>query len=194
VRERFRAKRKMRWLWAALLAGCLVVAPEGALAACAAQEVQGLLDGGAVFPKFAVLGRAEWELSNATLVMLRVVDLEELRAQGIGYVAELAARYSGAVLVVPSSLSPTVDDVSKSVLAGVSTRERLLCSLSSTVLEEGNTFFDATVGECWVAGVAWRHRSVFVVGVCTFELTRVRPSLSKLDPLVGRGRNGPGVR
>jgi hypothetical protein len=68
----------MRWagvLARALLSGAAAAAPQRAGAACAAlavNETQALLEGGAVFQAFAVLGRAEWELSSATLVALRV--------------------------------------------------------------------------------------------------------------------------
>jgi hypothetical protein len=79
----------MRWaegLARALLACAVAAAPQRACAACVAlavNETQALLDGGAVFQKFAVLGRAEWELTNTTLVALRREDLEQLRVRGV---------------------------------------------------------------------------------------------------------------
>ncbi len=143
----------MRWagvLTRALLAGAAAAAPQRAGAACAAlavNETQALLEGGAVFQAFAVLGRAEWELSSATLVALRGDDLKQLRMRGVAYASELAARYRDAVLVVPLALDSLVGEVSRTLFAELSARERMLCLLSSVVLEERNTFYKATIGK-----------------------------------------------
>ncbi len=97
-----------------------------------------------MFQKFASLGRAEWELANTTLVALRREDLEQLRVRGVAYTRELAARFRDAVLVVPLALDSLISEVSKSLFTNVASRERMLCSLSSVVLEERHTFMLAT--------------------------------------------------
>jgi hypothetical protein len=151
----------MRWagvLARALLAGAAAAAPQRAGAACAAlavDETQALLEGGAVWQAFAVLGRAEWEVSNATLVALRGDELEQLRLRGVVFAAELAARYRDAVLFVPLALDSLVGEVSRTLFADLSAREKMLCLLNSVVLEERNTFY-YTVGKTTSVHVFFR--------------------------------------
>ena len=181
----------MRWagvLARAVLACAAAAAPQRACAACAAlavNETQALLNNGAVFQKFSSLGRAEWELTNTTLVVLRREDLEQLRMRGNAYTLELAARFRDAVLVAPLALDLYISDVSKSLFANVASRERMLCSLSSVVLEERHTFMSATFG----MSVFFRAR--FPLADQSRCALHMLDSVPEPGPVVGTGGASP---
>jgi hypothetical protein len=88
--------------------------------------------------------------------VLRGDDLEQLRKRGVAYASELTARYRDAVLVVPLALDSLVGEVSRTLFADLSARERMLCLLNSVVLEERNTFFRATFGKATSVHVFFR--------------------------------------
>jgi hypothetical protein len=113
---------------------------------------QALSGGDAVMQFYASLGRPAWELHNATLRVMCAVELEQLRAQGPGFVDELAQRFTGAVMLVTKETT--------SLLSGVgaatswtgrrgTTDDELLCRISPVVVWEANSFFDATF-RAWV--------------------------------------------
>ena len=113
---------------------------------------QALSGGDAVMQFYASLGRPAWELHNATLRVMRAVEIEQLRALGPGFVDELAQRFTGAVMLVTKETTPLVSGV------GAATRwsgrrgtsdDELLCRISPVVVREADSFFEATFS-AWV--------------------------------------------
>ena len=96
---------------------------------------------------YASLGRPTWELHNATLRVLRAVEIEQLRALGPGFVDELAQRFTGAVMLVTKESTPLMYGVGAAASwtgrQGTSDEE-LLCRISPVVVWEADSFFEAT--------------------------------------------------
>ncbi len=113
---------------------------------------QALSGGNAVMQFYASLGRPAWELHNATLRVLRAVEIEQLRVLGPGFVDELAQRFTGAVMLVTKETSPLVSGVGAATpwigRRGASDDE-LLCRISPVVVWEADSFFEATY-RTWV--------------------------------------------
>ncbi len=105
------------------------------------EEEQELLralgDGRDVFQSFKVIGSAEWEVRNQTLVPLRVDDTMELIESDGSRAAAVAAKYQGAVLFVSRAVSLMIPN---------NDYPRLLCASSRTVVIAVENFYSATVG------------------------------------------------
>ena len=116
---------------------------------------QALSGGNAVMQFYASLGRPAWELHNATLRVMRAVEIEQLRALGPGFVDELAQRFTGAVMLVTKESTPLVSGVGAATpwtgRRGTSDDE-LMCRISPVVVWEAGSFFEATFRACraWV--------------------------------------------
>ena len=134
-----RGSREMRcgaWL-AAALAMC------GVRGASAGQEeeeqelLRALEDGHDVFQAFKVIGSAEWEVHNQTLVPLSVDDVMELIESDGSRAPAVAEKYQGVVLFVSRAVSLMMPN---------NDYRRLLCATSRTVVIAAENFYGATVG------------------------------------------------
>jgi hypothetical protein len=94
-----------------------------------------------VWQGFKMMGPAEWELSDTTVVALSEEDAEQVRVLGTGYAAgELAEKYRGTVLVATSRVQEILFDC-----GGCNVNERL-CAISPAVLVVRENWFFGTYG------------------------------------------------
>ncbi len=102
------------------------------------QELLRALEGGRdVFQAYKVIGSAEWEVHNQTLVPLRVEDAMELIESDGSRAPAVADKYRGAVVFV-----------SRAVVLMFSNDNYLMlwCAISSTLVIAAENFYGATVG------------------------------------------------
>jgi hypothetical protein len=102
------------------------------------QELLRALENGRdVFQAFKVIGSAEWEVRNQTLVSLRVEDAMELIESDGSRAPAVADKYQGAVVFV-----------SRAVVQMFSNDNylRLLCATGPTLVIAAENFYRATVG------------------------------------------------
>ena len=102
------------------------------------QELLCALENGRdVFQALKVIGSAEWEVRNLTLVPLRVDDAMELIESDGSRAQAVAEKYQGAVLFVSQAVI---------LLFPGHEYQRLLCASSRTVVIAVENFYGATIG------------------------------------------------
>ena len=90
-----------------------------------------------MFQAFKVIGSAEWEVRNQTLVSLRVEDAIALIESDGSRAPIVAEKYQGAALFVSRAVSQMFPN---------NKRQRLLCASSRALVIAGENFYSATVG------------------------------------------------
>jgi hypothetical protein len=88
-----------------------------------------------VFQSYKVIGAAEWELHNTTLVEMRAEDAIDLIESQGSSAAAVADRYRGAVVFIPMS-------VARLLPLGP-----LRCAVSPTIVLSCDTWYSATISE-----------------------------------------------
>jgi hypothetical protein len=102
------------------------------------QELLRALENGRdVFQAYKVIGSAEWEVRNLTLVSLRVEDAMELIESDGSRAPAVADKYRGAVVFISRVVA---------LMFSNDNYQRLWCATSRTVVIAAVNFYGATIG------------------------------------------------